>query len=191
MLSYLWFSCSEPEKSAWSILRLFPTGQTEKISHTQKATIVTVFSIRPTETPTKSIWKRSSRVIFSGMKMIRPPFKAWSFKDVKGPVPKLRAMRFPSLTLILSHVLNCVGFCLTHREKRRFYEFEPWLIRFNSIIADICCEKTRKVVLFEEENGMRREPRKNRQIRMRLMKRYSLLDKALEQKSEIEWPSGM
>jgi hypothetical protein len=30
-----------------------------------------------------------------------------------------------------------VGFCLTHREKRRFYEFEPWLIGFNLITADI------------------------------------------------------
>jgi hypothetical protein len=30
MLSYSWFSCSEPEKSARSILRLFPTGHTKK-----------------------------------------------------------------------------------------------------------------------------------------------------------------
>jgi hypothetical protein len=44
---------------------------------------------------------------------------------------------------------NFVGFCLTHREKPRFYEFEPWLIGFNSITADICCEKARKIVLFE------------------------------------------
>jgi hypothetical protein len=28
-----------------------------------------------------------------------------------------------------------VGFYLTHRDKWRFYEFEPWLIGFNSISA--------------------------------------------------------
>jgi hypothetical protein len=51
------------------------------------------------------------------------------------------------------------------------YGFEPWVIGFILITADICCEKARKVILFEEENGMRREPRKNRQARMRLMNR--------------------
>jgi pyoverdine/dityrosine biosynthesis protein Dit1 len=66
-----------------------------------------------------------------------------------------------------------MGFCLTHREKRHFYEFEPWLIDFNSITADINCKKAQKVVLFEEENGMRRKLRKNRQTRMKLMKRCS------------------
>jgi hypothetical protein len=57
---------------------------------------------------------------------------------------------------------NSVGFYLTHHEKRRFYEFEPWLIGFDSITADTCCEKARKALFVEEEHGMRREPRKNR-----------------------------
>jgi hypothetical protein len=68
---------------------------------------------------------------------------------------------------------NFLGFCLAHREKRRFYEFEPWLIGFNLITADICCENAGKVVLFEEEIGMKPELRNNNQTRMRLMKRYS------------------
>jgi hypothetical protein len=44
------------------------------------------------------------------------------------------------------------------------------MIGLNSITADICCEKARKVALFEEEN--RREPRKKSQTCMSLLKRY-------------------
>jgi hypothetical protein len=36
---------------------------------------------------------------------------------------------------------NFVGFCLTYREKRQFYEFEPCLIGFDSTTADVGCEK--------------------------------------------------